>query len=63
MGGHLVFEGIIKDYKEGTLITYIRGWVPPRPLSVSALGSGPAESWAASEGCGEDFPGLEVARQ
>lgn len=32
-------------------------------LPVSVLGSGPVELWAAKEGCSEDFPGLEVARQ
>lgn len=30
---------------------------------MSALASGPVESWAVSKGCTEDFPGLEVARQ
>lgn len=42
---------------------YSCGRAAPRPLSVSALASGPVESWAVSKGCSEDFPGLEVARQ
>lgn len=63
--GHLVFEGISKGYKKGTLMesavmgVFLPGLSPP----LSVLGSGPAESWAARKGGGEDFPGLEVARQ